>query len=261
MDRPTSSYLICANQRSGSTLLCRALSYTGVAGHPEEYFLTGDSKDFPPGWAFWERSPLARRHAVNDRDAYLELVESVGSTSNGVFGAKLMWNYLPRVVAMLQEVPRLSGLDRVAVLRAAFPGLRAVHLRRRDLVRQAVSWARAAQDGVWVVSNDEPARPIGSPTYDFQFIAALESLLVKGETGWRGLYQELAIVPYEVVYEDLSTDEGYSEAIRGILRHLGLDDANVPLTPPLTNSRQTRPTTNGSTASARNAPADRPDCR
>jgi hypothetical protein len=40
MDLPR-CYLICANARCGSTLLSRALSDTGIAGHPDEYFVTG----------------------------------------------------------------------------------------------------------------------------------------------------------------------------------------------------------------------------
>ena len=32
------SYLVCATERSGSTLLCELLAGTGVAGRPEEYF-------------------------------------------------------------------------------------------------------------------------------------------------------------------------------------------------------------------------------
>lgn len=35
---PERSYLVCATPRSGSTLLCKALRETGVAGKPEEYF-------------------------------------------------------------------------------------------------------------------------------------------------------------------------------------------------------------------------------
>ena len=35
---PKRSYLVCATQRSGSTLVCQALKETGVAGRPEEYF-------------------------------------------------------------------------------------------------------------------------------------------------------------------------------------------------------------------------------
>ena len=32
------SYLVCATQRSGSTLLCELLRATDVAGVPDEYF-------------------------------------------------------------------------------------------------------------------------------------------------------------------------------------------------------------------------------
>src|SRR5690348_6219991 len=35
---PACSYLACATPRSGSTLLCEALTNTGVAGNPKEYF-------------------------------------------------------------------------------------------------------------------------------------------------------------------------------------------------------------------------------
>ena len=35
---PVQSYLIASTPRSGSTLLCEALTNTGVAGRPEEYY-------------------------------------------------------------------------------------------------------------------------------------------------------------------------------------------------------------------------------
>src|SRR4051794_5081670 len=38
MTTPTLSYLIASTPRSGSTLLCEALTNTGVAGNPEEYY-------------------------------------------------------------------------------------------------------------------------------------------------------------------------------------------------------------------------------
>ncbi len=45
MDRPIPratglSYLVCATQRSGSTLLCELLKGTDVAGVPDEFFET-----------------------------------------------------------------------------------------------------------------------------------------------------------------------------------------------------------------------------
>jgi len=40
--------LICATQRSGSTLLCELLKQTGVAGRPEEYFEAQFETGVPP---------------------------------------------------------------------------------------------------------------------------------------------------------------------------------------------------------------------
>ena len=164
MSTPRLSYLICATQRTGSTLLCRALSATGVAGHPEEYFLTGDPSFFPPDWKFWEESPLANAHDVTDRRGYLEVVYDVGSTDNDVFGAKLMWNYLPDVLDRFRALPEFTALSRAQVLATAFPDAQLVLLTRRDRVRQAVSWARAGLTGVYIVSDTEPAPATADPS-------------------------------------------------------------------------------------------------
>ena len=209
--KPSTSYLVCASQRSGTTLLCRALADTGVAGRPDEYFLAVDERDHAE-WRGWEHGPFGRAHQARDREHYLDIVSDLGSTPNGVFGAKLMWNNLPWATAKFQEMPRFSGLDRADVLHAAFPNLHVVHMTRRDRVRQAVSWARMAQDGVWVVSDDEPARTSATPRYDFDLISDLEALIVEGEQGWRDLFDELGLVPYEVGYEDVVADGGLERA-------------------------------------------------
>ena len=233
MPTPRQPYLVCATQRTGSTLLCRALSATGVAGHSEEYFLTGDPSFFPPDWKFWEQSPLAVAHGVKDRRGYLDAVYDVGSTDNGVFGAKLMWNYLDDVLDKFREIPEFAGLSRAQVLATAFPDARLVRLTRRDRVRQAVSWARAGLTGVYIVSDTEPAPSVPEPPYAFDFIAGLEELIVEGEQGWRHVAQELDAAVHEVVYEDLLTPAGYEETVRSVLEFLGVD-SSVPVPPPLT---------------------------
>jgi LPS sulfotransferase NodH len=88
---PTASYLVCASQRSGTTMLCRALADTGIAGLPEEYFLAVDERE-QPRWPGWEHGPFGRAHQARDRDHYLQIVYNLGSTPNGIFAAKLMWN-------------------------------------------------------------------------------------------------------------------------------------------------------------------------
>ncbi|HET6909531.1 MAG TPA: Stf0 family sulfotransferase [Mycobacteriales bacterium] len=75
---PKTSYLVCASQRSGTELLCRGLSDTGVAGRPQEYLLAEDPARLPDR-RFWEEGPLSVEHGVTDREAYLALVYALGT--------------------------------------------------------------------------------------------------------------------------------------------------------------------------------------
>ena len=224
-DGSAQCYLIYANARSGSTLLSRALSDTGIAGHPGEYFLTGPPEAFPPGTTHWEDSPLARRHGVIEREQFLRLVYQVGSTPNGVFGAKIMWNYVGWAMENLRELPRFSRMTIEQIFEAMFPGLRVVHLIRRDRLRQAISWLRAAEDGVWVGSETEPARPVRKPRFQYGVIVRMMGLIAEGEKAWLDLYEKLGVEPLEVAYEDFTTSDGYEQTVRRVLRHLDLDDA------------------------------------
>ena len=59
-------------------------------------------------------------------------------------------------------------------------------------------------------------------------------LAATGVAGWRQLYSELQLTPYQVVYEELSSPDGYEPAIRGVLAHLGLADYPGPIPAPRT---------------------------
>jgi LPS sulfotransferase NodH len=95
-----------------------------------------------------------------------------------------------------------------------------------------------AHDGMWVdpVGQPEPAwpPPAGTPRYDYELIAALEALITESEAGWRQLYNELGLTPYQVVYEELSSPDGYEPTIRGVLAHLGFADYQGPIPAPQT---------------------------
>ena len=60
-----------------------------------------------PDWRFWEEGPYAAGHDVSDRESYLTLVYRLGSTPNGVFGAKIHWNCLRWALAKFSEMPAL----------------------------------------------------------------------------------------------------------------------------------------------------------
>lgn len=143
-----------------------------------------------------------------------------------------MWNNLPWVTRRLQALPHFDGLATAALFPKVFAGLHVVQILRRDRVAQAVSWAKAAQDGVWVALDDMPATPSAKPVYDFGLIRGLEGLIVEGEKGWRELFRELELEPYEVVYEELATPEGYQGAVVGVAAYLGVDLVDVRLPQP-----------------------------
>ena len=99
-----------------------------------------------------------------------------------------------------------------------------MHLIRRDRLRQAISWPRAAEDGVWVVSDSEPSCPVRKPRFQYNVIVGMMDLIAQGERAWLDLYEKLGVTPLEVTYEDLTTSDGYEQTVRRVLRHLDLDD-------------------------------------
>lgn len=189
------SYLVCSVQRAGSWLLCHALQDTGALGIPAEYFHRGDEP-------FWRE-----RWGAGSEDGFLRAVQQEPATANGVWGSKMMWNYLPDAVARLRAWPRLdagAGAADPEVLAAAFPGLRYVWLRRQDKLRQAISWWRAAATGQYALAAGQAAAE--PPEFDRDGIGRLLWLAQTSEAGWRDWFAAHSIKPLQIVYEDLIQD-------------------------------------------------------
>ncbi|MGF1589637.1 MAG: Stf0 family sulfotransferase [Pleurocapsa sp.] len=86
--KPKLSYTIWFSQRTGSTLLCRALQSTGIAGKPSEW-LTLDKYEF---------------------DSYAELQQKLwqlGTSTNGIFGVKIRAYeaYLSSIINTFKQFP------------------------------------------------------------------------------------------------------------------------------------------------------------
>jgi trehalose 2-sulfotransferase len=210
--KPQISYVICAVQRSGSFLLCEALKNTGFAGMPEEYFLNGEG---------WEDSWWARQHGVTSRTGYLHLVFEKGTSPNGVFGTKIMWNYFHKMLESLREHPEYKEREAPQVMAALFPNVHYIWIVRRDKVRQAVSWAKAGQTDVYAWHKGEIPLPKREPTFDFGFIDQLYKLILEGEAGWQNYFEACGVQPFKVEYEELV--EAYEPTALNVLEYL-----NVP---------------------------------
>jgi trehalose 2-sulfotransferase len=214
--RPRAAYLLCATPRSGSTLLCDLLDATGVAGHPEEYFeaLRGTGRprqpreyfegvDDPELFELLPRSepPLAEA-PFHER---LADVVREATTPNGVFGAKVMWGYHDDLQSRLARLPALAPLDSAGRFARVLGDVRYVHVRREDVVAQAISLWRAVQTREWR-AGDEGEAP--EPRYSFTGIDHLVQMLRAHDRRWRRWFAARAIVPLELRYEQVADDPG-----------------------------------------------------
>ncbi len=232
---PARSYFVCATPRTGSSLLCALLGSSGVAGRPQSYFRQPDEPAFAAQWGLPRTSDGARRYGDFVRAAL-----RAGRTENGVFAARIMGGTLGHLLARLgQDHPALAGRD-LDLLQQAFGRLRFVHLWRRDVVGQAVSWFRAEQTGVWHrTAPSVERRPDADARYDFHAIADLVRTIEDHNDAWRAWFRSVGVEPYEVAYEDL--DAAPVEAARGVLEFLQLEvPAGRPLVAPHRRLRDAR---------------------
>jgi LPS sulfotransferase NodH len=225
--RPTRSYLVCATPRSGSTLLCDLLAGTGVAGRPEEYFQlmpvtcrARHPRDYLGGAWSEELAEILGESPVDAQPTQLEelgvatfrdylttLFERT-TTPNGVFGGKVMWGYLE---GLLWQLERAGFEDRGSIahrLAAALPGVRYVHLTRRDRLRQAISLWRALQTWTWRRDPGAASVGEGAPIFHAGAIGALVRSIELDDESWAHFFEYHGIEQVTVVYEELAAAPG-----------------------------------------------------
>ncbi len=203
MTIPHTCYLIAASPRSGSQLLGSLLTATGLAGNPDEHFNPwhmGDATNFFP-------------YDLLYGPEHIQRFITTTSTPNGVFGTK----------AHFLQVTNFVGLDR---LESLYPTpLKYIYLRRKNVERQGVSLARAAQTDSY--NSDMPEK--GAPVYNFYQISQCTREVRVQDKGWKTYFHNRGIDPYVVIYEELVEDR--ARILRGVLGFLGISlptDFQVP---------------------------------
>ncbi len=230
--RPISlAYLICTEPRTGSTLLADALTRTGIAGRPEEYFgEPGGHHD-----AYWMRRVGARNEAE-----HVDRVIAAATTDNGVFGVKVHWpqvDGLRRRLAQTADGPMAIAEDASldAALRARLGTPRYVWLRRKNKVAQAISYYRAAHTGVWSSAkgrSDQAVAPDRALAFDFAAIDRCFVMLREYDWQWNNYFRSHRLAPLMIAYEDLVANLDLT--VRGILQFLGVAHAGITVPEPVT---------------------------
>jgi trehalose 2-sulfotransferase len=215
------SIIICANPRSGSTLLCDLLESTGVAGRPTSFYRQQSISD-------WARQldvgPSEKMERLEFERAYLAAIHKEGTGGTGIFGLRLMWDTVEGLVERLGMIYPDAPGD-FALFERAFGRPLYLSLTRQDKVAQAVSLVKASQSGLWHLASDGSERQRSKehehPAYDADAIGAEVTSLTKDDVAWQEWFAQQGISPLCISYEDLATNP--KAMLAKILAALGRD--------------------------------------
>ena len=176
---PTRRTLIIASTpRCGSHYLGHALQGTGLFGSPFEYAN-------PVNLQRWQ-SVIG----TVDMPEAIRAIMARRTSENGVFAIKVHWSH----IGQFGSVNRMLGL---------FPDARFFHIRRRDLVGQAISFAIARQNGVWISGQEGNGRV---PEYDFQQVYRCLGTLVDHNAAWQAAIAQTGLPFDGMDFEDIRKD-------------------------------------------------------
>jgi trehalose 2-sulfotransferase len=205
---------VCATQRSGSTLFCELLKGTEVAGVPDEFFEVLRSTGLPrqPRQYFESdqvqdiaaRLPSldpGRPEQAGEFAGWFAYAIHRGTTPNGVFSSKMMWNYFDDFRVRVRELAGMEGLTFNLALDRIFPNLSIVFVRRRDKVAQAVSLWRAIQTQKWRQAEDSRVQD-PEAQYDYRAIKHLVEELHRWDARWEDWFHATGRQPVRVIYEE-----------------------------------------------------------
>lgn len=207
---PSATLLIASSPRCGSHMLGHSLAETGRLGVPFEYAN-------PVNLAGWAEQGLGDGRTGPARNvAILKALMDRRTTPGGVFGLKMHYTHLAALGGARETLSLL-------------PAPRIVRIVRRDLVRQAFSYARAMQTGIWI---DGQTGTGAATRYDRAQIDRCLADLAWQHAGWEAVMAEAGLPVLRVDFETLRAD--LPGEIRRILRFMDVDpdDVAVPDVPP-----------------------------
>lgn len=207
------SYFVCTTQRSGSTLLCELLKGTEVAGVPEESFEALRSTGLPRQPCEYFQDPVLSDVAEmlaptnpgepetrGQFEGWFKYAIQRGTSSNGVFATKMMWNYFDDFRERVRELHGLEEMSFTDALDLIFPRLRIVFVRRRDKLSQAVSLWKALQTQQW--RNEADPESDLSVEYNYRALKHLATELHRWDAKWEDWFHATGREPIRVIYEE-----------------------------------------------------------
>ncbi len=230
------SFIICTAPRSGSTMLCKMLAATGVAGNPNSYFYRPNLEDWQ------KRLGVAGDGVAGGFDtqtariaALIKAAMTLGRGDTPMFGLRQQQAGFGFLCEMLAVLYPNQATDR-ARISAAFGPTFYIHLTRENKLEQAISHVIADQTGLWHRNADgselERLSPPRAPWYDRDGISKYITQLSERDAAWRDWFRSQGIAPFAITYEELALDP--RGVLAGLLGEMGLDRAAADAIAPLT---------------------------
>lgn len=217
-------YLVLMSPRSGSTLLCKHLEKIGYGRPVEAFHFNHESLRRKHGWQIDSADPFSHFEQALDHQ-----------TVNGICGMKMSWVefeiFLEKASTLIEGSSiTLNDAELVDVF---FPNAAYIHLKRRDKVKQAVSYAKAMQDGIWSVptdQDDEYKKYLLPGVYDREHIEGCLDNLLAYDNAWENYLSLHKLDHYSVWYEDLASN--YAKVMAEIYAYLEIENKEI-INPPL----------------------------
>jgi LPS sulfotransferase NodH len=208
MTTPQTTYIISATPRSGSSLLGEGLRNTFLAGRPEEYFNKKSEQIWRMKWG------------ITSSANYFRWLTDHGTSPNGVFGMKIMWEQMEYCVHFLRQLRQYqnSEMSPPDLISCVFRNLFYIWMTRRDKIRQAVSDDIAIQTGNYAWTGVHKPSGQSKPTFNYNRIDFLYHRILVAEDAWQRYFNDAGVTPFKVVYEEFIAT--YDETVGAILDYL-----------------------------------------
>ncbi|WP_404401064.1 Stf0 family sulfotransferase [Pelagibacterium halotolerans] len=215
------SYMICTSPRSGSTLLCHMLAATGIAGQPESYFFGNSLQEWMDDLGI---APDETAKEPEILKAVFKTAQRKGRDGTDVFGLRMQMHSF-RFFCQNLVVLHPGNLTDCERIERTFGRTLFVHLTRADKVKQAVSYLKAQQTGLWHVAPDgselERLAPHREPLYDGEELRSCVETMTAYDRDWNDWFTQERVKPVRITYDGLSADP--IGTLSDILDRLGLD--------------------------------------
>jgi LPS sulfotransferase NodH len=216
-DVPAKAYILCSLPRSGTYMFAGIMKDMQL-GDPYEAFNFGANRRYRPYYDVSDFCTLIYR-----------VLEKQTSPETGVFGVKFFWEHLERFYRIANEIDGLSelNLDIKETLELFFGSPHYIYLARRNLLKQAISLAKAIQSNHFQTIDDSPDTVVeGKTSYDANLISQALMRILSEALLWENFFRQFEINPYRFWYEDLANDR--EKSILGVLSFLNEYSEKIP---------------------------------